>query len=178
MFDEVQSGFGRTGHWFAYQHFGVTPDIMTLAKAVCGGLTGAAMLVRPELAPSLRRGMHAATFGGNPVAAAAGLAAIRMIEEESLLDKAQRLSQVFRQRLEDLRGQCDLIREVRIVGLMIGVELAVEGAAVVRACMERKLLINCTHDTVLRLLPAMTLSEDQVHEGCDILAEALQAPPA
>ncbi len=77
MFDEVQSGCGRTGQWFAYQHFGVTPDVMTLAKAVCGGIAGGAMMVKPEIAPSLRPGMHAATFGGNPIAARAGLAVHR-----------------------------------------------------------------------------------------------------
>ena len=175
VFDEVQTGFGRTGQWFAYQHFGVTPDVMTLAKALCGGLAGAAMLARPEIAPSLRAGMHAATFGGNPIAARAGLAAIEMIEKEGLLARAGQISQVFRQRLAELQAQCELVREVRIVGLMIGIELAIEGAAAVQACMDRKLLVNCTHGTVLRLLPAMTLSEEQVHQGCDVLAEVLKA---
>ena len=178
VFDEVQTGCGRTGHWFAYQHFGVTPDVMTLAKAVSGGLAGAAMLVKPELAPSLKPGMHAATFGGNPLAAAAGIAAIEMIEREKLLEKAGRLGEVFRQRLVELQGECGVIREVRVVGLMIGVELAIEGAQAVQECLQRRLLINCTHKTVIRLLPAMTLEESQVHEGCDILAEVLKAQAA
>jgi predicted acetylornithine/succinylornithine family transaminase len=174
VFDEVQTGCGRTGNWFAYQHFDVTPDVMTLAKAVCGGLAGAAMLTTRELAGSLRPGMHAATFGGNPVAAAAGIAAIEMIEQENLLERAQQLGEVFRQRLTALQEECDTIREVRVLGLMIGIELVVEGAPAVRACMERRLLINCTHQTVIRLLPAMTLTEEQVHEGCDILADVLK----
>ncbi len=174
VFDEVQTGCGRTGDWFAYQHFGVTPDVMTLAKAVCGGLAGAAMLTRPEIAPSLKPGMHAATFGGNPVAARAGIAAIEMIEEEGLLDRARRLGEVFRARLARLQQQCEIIREVRVLGLMIGVELSVEGAPAVQACLERKLLINCTHGTVVRLLPAMTLTEEQAHEGCDVLEEVLK----
>jgi len=174
IFDEVQSGFGRTGQWFAYQHFGVTPDVMTLAKAVCGGVAGAAMLAKPEVAPSLRPGMHAATFGGNPIAARAGLAAIEMIEQEDLLAKARRISDVFRQRLTQLQQECPLVREVRILGLMIGIELATEGAPTVRACLERRLLINCTHGTVIRLLPAMTITEEQVHEGCDILGDAIK----
>ncbi len=173
VFDEVQTGCGRTGHWFAYQHFNVQPDIMTLSKAICGGLPGAAMLARTDLAPSLRPGMHACTFGGNPIAAAAGLAAIAMIEGQGLLERARHIGQVFRARLDELKPQCPIIREVRGVGLMIGIELAVEGAAMVRACMERGLLINCTHGTVIRLLPAMTLSDDQIHQGCDILAEVL-----
>ncbi len=178
VFDEVQTGCGRTGHWFAYQHFGVTPDVMTLAKAVCGGLAGGAMLVKPELAPSLKPGMHAATFGGNPVAAAAGVAALEMIEREKLLEKAGRLGEIFRERLTRLQGECGIIREVRVVGLMIGVELAIEGAPTVEECLRRRLLINCTHKTVIRLLPAMTLEESQVHEGCDILDEVLKAQAA
>lgn len=176
MFDEVQSGFGRTGEWFAYQHFGVTPDVMTLAKAVCGGIAGGALLTKPEIAPSLRPGMHAATFGGNPIAARAGIAAIQMIEDENLLAHAQQVSEVFRERLEELRGQCDVIEDVRVLGMMIGVELAREGAPVVKACLERKLLINCTQGTVLRLLPALNLTAEQAHAACDILAEVLKLP--
>jgi len=173
IFDEVQTGFGRTGDWFAYQGFDVVPDVMTLAKAICGGVAGAAMLTRPEIAPSLRPGMHAATFGGNPIAARAGLAAIEMIEKENLLQAVGPISEVFRGRLEEIRQQCGLIREVRIRGLMIGIELTIDGAATVKGCMERKLLVNCTQGTVIRLLPAMTLSEEQAHQGCDILAEVI-----
>lgn len=177
MFDEVQTGCGRTGHWFAYQHFGVTPDVMTLAKAVCGGVAGGALLTSPEIAPSLRPGMHAATFGGNPLAARAGVATLEMIEDEHLLEHAQQLGQVFRQRLEELRAKCDLIRDVRVLGVMVGVELTVEGAPAVKAALERKLLINCTQGTVIRLLPAMNLSVQQAHEGLDILADVLQSFP-
>ncbi len=173
MFDEVQTGCGRTGHWFAYQHFGVTPDVMTLAKSLCGGIAGGAMLARREIAPSLRPGMHAATFGGNPIAARAGIAALEMIEREGLLDRVPRISEVFRERLESLQSQCDLIRDIRVLGLMIGIELTVEGAPAVRACMERRLLINCTQGNVIRLLPAMNLTEEQAEQGCDILSEVL-----
>jgi predicted acetylornithine/succinylornithine family transaminase len=174
VFDEVQTGCGRTGQWFAYQHFGVTPDVMTLAKSLCGGIAGGALLTTPEIAPSLRPGMHAATFGGNPIAARAGIAAIEMIENENLLENARAVSEIFRQRLSALQAQCDLIRDVRVLGLMIGVDLSIDGTQVVQGCMDRKLLINCTHNTVLRLLPAMNLSPQQVHDGCDILAQVLQ----
>jgi len=174
IFDEVQTGCGRTGHWFAYQHFGVTPDVMTLAKSLCGGIAGGAMLTTAEIAPSLRPGMHAATFGGNPIAARAGVAAIEMIERENLLENGQRLGEVFRSRLTALARECDVIREVRVLGVMVGVELATEGAPIVKACMDRKLLINCTQGTVLRLLPALNLSESQAHEACDLLAEVLK----
>jgi predicted acetylornithine/succinylornithine family transaminase len=175
VFDEVQTGCGRTGDWFAYQGVGVTPDIMTLSKALCGGLPGAAMLAKAEIAPSLRPGMHAATFGGNPIAARAGLAAIEMIETEGLLAAAKRLGELFRRRFEELQQHCDLIREVRVRGAMIGIELATEGASVVKTCLERKLLVNCTHGTVIRLLPAMNLSEEHAQQGCDILAEVLKS---
>ncbi len=174
MFDEVQTGCGRTGHWFAYQHFGVVPDVMTLSKSLCGGVAGGAMLTKREIAPSLRAGMHAATFGGNPLAARAGIAAIEMIEREGLLENVQRLSDVFRRRLQALQQDCDLIREVRVLGMMIGVELTVEGAPAVKACLERRLLINCTQGNVIRLLPAMNLSEELAEEGCDVLAEVIR----
>jgi acetylornithine/N-succinyldiaminopimelate aminotransferase len=174
VFDEVQTGCGRTGHWFAYQHFGVTPDVMTLAKSLCGGIAGGAMLTTAEIAPSLRPGMHAATFGGNPIAARAGIAAIEMIDNENLLTHTQRVGEVFRQRLTALQTECDLIREVRVLGVMIGVELSIDGTPIVQGCMDRNLLINCTHGTVLRLLPAMNLTEQQAHDGCDILARVLK----
>ncbi len=174
IFDEVQTGCGRTGHWFAYQHFGVTPDVMTLAKALCGGIAGGAMLTTAEIAPSLRPGMHAATFGGNPIAARAGIAAIEMVEQEGLLENVQQISDVFRSRLDKLSSECEIIREVRVLGMMIGIELNVEGAPVVKACMERRLLVNCTQNTVIRLLPAMNLTSEQAEEGCDILCEVLK----
>jgi predicted acetylornithine/succinylornithine family transaminase len=174
MFDEVQTGCGRTGNWFAYQHFDVTPDVMTLAKALCGGVAGGALLTTAEIAPSLRPGMHAATFGGNPIAARAGIAALEMIEQENLLEHGQQLGEIFRERLTALQQECDLIREVRVVGVMIGVELSIEGAPLVKACLERRLLINCTQSVVLRLLPALNLTIEQAHEGLDILADVIK----
>ncbi|MGL6196597.1 MAG: aspartate aminotransferase family protein [Thermoguttaceae bacterium] len=174
IFDEVQSGFGRTGEWFGYQYFGVEPDIMTLAKAVCGGIAGAAMLTKKEIAQSLKPGTHAATYGGNPIASTAGIAAIEMIEKEGLLEKAKKLGQLFRSRFEKIAEENDVIKEVRGVGVMIGIELAVDGAQYVKACMDRGLLINCTHGNVLRLLPAMNLTEEQAEEGIAIIADVLK----
>ncbi|MCD4727533.1 MAG: aspartate aminotransferase family protein [Pirellulales bacterium] len=174
IFDEVQTGCGRTGDWFAYQGFGVVPDVMTLSKALCGGLAGGAMLTTAEIAKSLRPGMHACTFGGNPIAARAGLAFIEAVERDGLLENVKRLDEVFRSRFEQLRDECDLVRDVRVRGAMVGVELSIEGAETVRACLERKLLVNCTHGTVIRLLPPLNLTEQQAHEGCDIIAEVLK----
>ncbi len=174
VFDEVQTGCGRTGKWFAYQHFGVTPDVMTLAKALCGGIAGGALMTTAEIAPSLRPGMHAATFGGNPIAARAGIATIEMIENEKLLEHTARIGEIFRQRLTALQGECELVKDVRVLGVMIGLELSIDGTPVVQGCMDERLLVNCTHGTVIRLLPAMNLSEQQVHDGCDILAKVLK----
>lgn len=174
VFDEVQTGCGRTGDWFAYQGLGVKPDIMTLSKGICGGLAGGAMLTTPEIAKSLRPGMHACTFGGNPIAACAGLAFIETIERDKLLRHTKKLGEIFTQRLQQLKQECGLVRDVRVRGVMIGLELSIEGAPTVKACLDRKLLINCTHGTVIRLLPAMNLTEEQAHEGCDILAEVLK----
>jgi acetylornithine/succinyldiaminopimelate/putrescine aminotransferase len=174
IFDEVQTGCGRTGHWFSYQRFGVTPDIMTLAKSLCGGIAGGAMLARPEVAQSLRPGMHAATFGGNPIASRAGIATLEAIEQQGLLEGANQLERLFRDRFEALRQECDIIREVRACGVMIGIELSVEGAPVVKRCLEQRLLINCTQGRVIRLLPALNLTLEQAEEGCEILANAIR----
>ncbi len=155
VFDEVQCGCGRTGKWFGYEHFGVVPDVMTLAKSLCAGIAGGALLTSSEHARHLRPGMHAATFGGNPIASAAGIAAITMIEEEGLLANVERAATIFRERLDALRQRCDRIR------------------AVVQGCLERRLLVNCTQGNVIRLLPAMNITPAEVEDGCDRLAEVI-----
>jgi acetylornithine/N-succinyldiaminopimelate aminotransferase len=173
--DEVQAGMGRTGRWFAHQHWDVRPDAITLAKALGGGVACGGLVARPEAAEKLRPGTHAATFGGNPLACAAALAAIETIEQEGLLERAVRIGERFRQRFEALRARCPLIQEVRVQGAMIGIELRGDGAPVVRACLERRLLINCTHTTVLRLLPSLTLTDAELDAGCDILEEVISS---
>jgi predicted acetylornithine/succinylornithine family transaminase len=174
VFDEVQTGCGRTGEWFAYQYFNVVPDIITLAKAVAGSFTGAAMLAKKEIASSLRPGMHASTYGGNPIAAAAGIAAVKMIEAEGLLEKAKKISGLFFAALKKLAETADIIQEVRGAGVMIGVELTIDGAPFVKQCMDRGLLINCTHGNVLRLLPAMNIEEKTAKEGLAVLTDVLK----
>jgi predicted acetylornithine/succinylornithine family transaminase len=173
VFDEVQSGCGRTGKWFGYQHTDVIPDVMTLAKSLCAGIAGGAMLTTSELAKHLRPGMHAATFGGNPIAAVAGIAAIEMIESQDLLGNVAKAAELFRSQLNTLKRTCDCISEIRIQGMMIGIELSVDGAAVVQACLDRQLLVNCTQGNVIRLLPAMTVTAAEVEEGCQKLTEAI-----
>lgn len=174
IFDEVQTGCGRTGTWYGHQYFGVQPDILTLAKSLCSGIAGGAMLARPEIAPSLRPGMHASTFGGNPIAAAAGIATLETIEEEGLLERAAAAGQTFRDGLNEMAEEFDFIREVRSIGVMIGIELDIDGGPIVNECMKRGLLINCTQGTVLRLLPAMNIADEDIHAGLNILHRALQ----
>ncbi len=173
MFDEVQAGMGRTGRWFAYQHWPVQPDVMTLAKAMAGGIACGGLVARPAVAEKLRPGTHAATFGGNSVACRAALATIETIDADGLLARAEKLGEAFCQRFEALRQRCPLVRAVRVKGVMIGIELSVDGAQFVQKCLERRLLINCTHGTVLRLLPALILTDKELDEGCGILEEVL-----
>jgi predicted acetylornithine/succinylornithine family transaminase len=173
VFDEVQTGMGRTGKWYAHQNWPVQPDAVTLAKALAGGVACGGLIAKPQFAEKLRPGTHAATFGGNPLACAAALATIETIEEDGLLQRAVQLGELFRKRFEALKARCALIHEVRIKGVMIGLELTVDGAPVVRGCLERRLLVNCTHTTVIRLLPALTLSDAELDEGCSILEDVI-----
>ena len=174
MFDEVQTGLGRTGSWFAYQQTSVQPDVMTLAKGLAAGVACGAMIAREEIAKSLRPGTHASTFGGNPLAMAAGSAAVHMIEDEGLLENCRRMSERFRQHLESLKDELPIIAELRIKGLMIGIDLAIPAGPAVEKCMRRGVLVNATHDTVVRLLPALNISAEQVDAGCEALAETLR----
>ncbi|MSR30722.1 MAG: aspartate aminotransferase family protein [Gemmataceae bacterium] len=173
ILDEVQSGMGRTGKWFAHQHWGIAPDCVTLAKGLGGGIAVGGLIAREEFACKLKPGTHAATFGGNPIACVAALATIQTIEEDGLLERAIHLGTRFRSRFESLKTRCGLIADIRVKGAMIGVELNRDGAEIVARCLEKKLLINCTHQTVLRLLPALNLSDADLDEGCDILESVL-----
>lgn len=173
IFDEVQAGMGRTGKWFGHQHWPVLPDIFTLAKAMAGGVAMGGLVATPTVAEKLKPGTHAATFGGNPLAARAALATIETIEEEGLLARAEQIGERFRTRFQAMQQKCPLITEIRVKGTMIGVQLSVEGAPVVQQCLERGLLINCTHATVLRLLPAVNLADDQIDDGCAVIEDVL-----
>jgi len=175
IFDEVQTGCGRTGKWFGYQHDNVVPDIMTLAKALGGGTAIGAMAARPEVAERLAPGTHASTFGGNPIACAGAIAAMETIEAENLLENVRRVGEYTLARLESMKGKFPFIREVRGRGLMIGMELSRPGQPVVEECLQRGLLINCTHETVLRMLPAMNISRELMDEGLNLLEQALEA---
>jgi predicted acetylornithine/succinylornithine family transaminase len=176
MLDEVQSGMGRVGEWYAHQLDAVEADVVSLAKALASGIAMGGVLARPEVAAVLKPGTHAATYGGNPISAVASLATIRTIEKEGLLARSKNLEELFRKRFTALMPKCPWITEVRARGVMVGIQLSIEGAPIVKACLEKGLLINCTHQTVIRLLPAMNLSDAELEEGCSILEEALINP--
>ena len=179
VFDEVQVGIGRTGTLFAHESFGVAPDIMTLAKGLGGGVAIGAMVASDRVAAAFTPGSHASTFGGNPLATAAGLATLETILEEGVLDNCRRVGRYLREGLEGLAGRHPgLVREVRGRGLLQAMDLTVAGGPIVEGCMSRGLLINCTADTVLRFLPPLIVTTADVDEMLDILEGILASTSA
>ncbi len=173
IFDEVTTGMGRTGKWFAYQHFDVEPDIMTMAKALGGGVAIGAMMAKAEVAASLVPGKHASTFGGNALVCAAAIAVIETIEQENMLENAVKLGQHTKDKLEQLKQKHAIIDSVRGVGLMIGVQLTSSGTDIADKCLENGLRINCTQGTVLRFMPPMIATKSQINQAVDILDTVL-----
>lgn len=173
ILDEVQTGIGRTGKWFGYQHYDVEPDIITLAKALGGGVAIGAMMAKPLIADSLVSGTHASTFGGNCIACAAGIAVIEAIEEEKLLENAAETGLYAADKLNQLKNKYGIIDHIRGKGLMIGIQLKSPGAEIVKNCLSAGLRINCTQDTVLRFMPAMIVTEKQIDEAVKILDNVL-----
>ncbi len=168
ILDEVQTGMGRTGKWFGYQHNDVVPDIITMAKALGGGMAIGAMMAKPEVAACLVPGKHASTFGGNCIACAAGIAVIEAIEQENLLEQTIRVGQYAQEKLRALKASRPIIDHVRGTGLMIGVQLTSAGAGIVSRCLEKGLRINCTHDTVIRFMPPMIATEEHIDRAIEI----------
>jgi len=173
ILDEVQTGMGRTGKWFAYQHFDVEPDIMTLAKTLGGGVAIGAMMAKEDVAASLVPGKHASTFGGNALACAAAIAVIEAIEEQNLLENASQLGRYTMDKLEQLKEKHSIIDHVRGVGLMIGVQLKGPGSEIVDRCLEQGLRINCTNETVLRFMPPMIAQRGHIDRAIEILDNVL-----
>jgi acetylornithine aminotransferase/acetylornithine/N-succinyldiaminopimelate aminotransferase len=174
IFDEVQCGLGRTGYLFAYQYYEVEPDILTLAKALAGGVPIGAMLAKEKIAAAFAPGDHASTFGGNPLATAAGVAAFKALMAEGLAEKARVLGAYFHRELEKLVREFPQLIEVRGRGLLLGVEIDGPADAVVAACQERGLLINSLHGHVLRLLPPLIVEQEDIDRAMAIFKEALQ----
>ncbi len=176
IFDEVTTGIGRTGKWFAYQHYDVEPDIITMAKALGGGTAIGAMMAKQDVAASLVPGKHATTFGGNALVCAAAVAVIEAIEEENLLENASRLGRYTMDKLQQLKQKHSIIESVRGAGLMIGVQLSSSGVEIVDKCLENGLRINCTQGTVLRFMAPMIATKSQIDQAVDILDAVLSDP--
>ena len=173
IFDEVTTGIGRTGKWFGYQHFDVEPDIMTMAKALGGGVAIGAMMAKEEVAASLVPGKHASTFGGNALVCAAAIAAIEAIEQDNLLENAAQLGEYTKEKLQQLKQKHFIIDHIRGVGLMVGVQLTGPGSEIVDKCLEKGLRINCTQGTVLRFMPPMIATKEQIDQAVEILDSVL-----
>jgi predicted acetylornithine/succinylornithine family transaminase len=176
ILDEVQTGMGRTGKWFGYQHFDVVPDIITMSKTLGGGAAIGAMMAKPEIAASLVPGTHASTFGGNCIACAAGIATIEAIEEEGMIENSVKIGQYAVEKLNGLKDKYpNVIDHVRGKGIMIGIQLKMPGGEIVAKCLENGLRINCTQDTVLRFMPAMNVTSAEIDKAIKILDKVLKS---
>ncbi|MBF0609014.1 MAG: acetylornithine transaminase [Magnetococcales bacterium] len=175
ILDEVQTGIGRTGKLFAYEHFGIEPDIMTLAKGLGGGFPIGATIAREEIAKGFEAGSHASTFGGNPLACATALAVLDTVTEDGImLAECQRMGAMLKHALSELKEKFpNIIVDVRGMGLLLGMELTRECSQVVQACFERGILINCTAQNTLRFCPPLVVKEEDIERLISTLTEIL-----
>jgi predicted acetylornithine/succinylornithine family transaminase len=173
IFDEVQTGLGRTGRFLAYQHFGVEPDILTLAKALGGGFPIGAMLAKEDIAAAFQPGDHASTFGGNPLACAAALAAMEEMLLGGVVENAATTGAYMYEKLKVLGEKYPFVKEIRGLGLLLGMELTIEGKEIVNGCLERGLLINCVNNNVLRFIPPLTITRDDIDRALAILDQVM-----
>ena len=172
--DEVQTGIGRTGKLFAYEYSGITPDIMTLAKALGNGFPVGAMLATNKVAQAFSPGNHASTFGGNPLAMAAANATLETILQEGLLDVCRERGEYFQEQLKKLQAKHKIIQEVRGMGLMIACSLTIEGGDIVNECLKKGVLINCTGGKTLRFVPPFIISTRDVDQVISVLDEVME----
>jgi acetylornithine aminotransferase len=171
IFDEIQTGMGRTGTLFAYEQLGVAPDIMTLAKGLGGGIPIGACLARESIAAVFTPGVHASTFGGNPLACAAALAVCQALLEGRVLEQAKRMGEYLAKGLAECKDRHRVVREVRGLGLLQGMELDIDAKAVVADCLVRGILVNATNERVLRFVPPLVITQGEI----DRLLETLSA---
>jgi len=172
ILDEVQTGVGRTGKWFGYQHSNIEPDIVTMAKALGNGAPIGAIIAQPEVASVFTPGSHASTYGANCLVVSAAIATLETIESEGLLDRVGQISAYIVERARAMQQRFGFIEEVRARGLMIGIQLSLPGAAIVSSALDKGLRINCTQGNVIRLLPAMTITTQEIDEAFEIMASA------
>lgn len=176
IIDEVQTGIGRTGKLFAYEHYGITPDIISLAKGLGGGVPIGAILATDEVAKGFEPGTHASTFGGNPLSCAAGIAVLEILLEDGLLVHGAKIGEYLAKRLNELRDSFEFISDVRGLGLMRGIQLdkVDDKGFLVQRCRELGLLINCIHGDVIRLVPPLVVTEEHVGRAVDILRKVFE----
>lgn len=173
IFDEIQCGIGRTGKFFAFETYDVKPDIVTIAKSLANGLPLGATIASEKCAKVFVYGDHGSTFGGNPVSCAAALAVLKVINSK-VLNNTVKISKYFYEKLEGLRSKYPIVKEVRGIGLILGIELAVNGKDIVNYCLNKGLIVNCVHDTVLRFLPSLIITKKDVNYAMKILEESLK----
>ncbi|MDA8414402.1 MAG: acetylornithine transaminase [Desulfobacteraceae bacterium] len=169
IFDEVQVGMGRTGKLFAYEHFDIVPDIMTLAKALAGGAPVGTMLAKDRFAAAFVPGTHGSTFGGNPLVCAAAIATVRTILEDGILNRCEEIGEYLVGELQSLQHKYHVVKEVRGIGLMIGMALDIPAGDIVKKGHERGVLLNVTHETVLRFVPPLTVTKQEINQMIAIL---------
>ena len=173
IFDEIQTGIGRTGKLFAYEHYGIEPDIMTLAKALANGLPIGAMLAKESVAEAFGPGSHASTFGGTPVVTAASLETLKTLSEENIVEHGREVGDYFKEKLLELKSRHESILDVRGIGLLLGMKIKMEGGPIVNTCMERGFLINCIQENILRFIPPLIIEKHQIDELVTCLDEVL-----
>lgn len=176
IFDEIQTGIGRTGEFFAYDKFGVKPDVVTLAKGLAGGVPIGAFITSDKIADVLHAGDHGSTFGGNPLACAAADVVLATVGNEAFLKHVEEMGDYMKSRLEAIKAKFPtLVKEVRGVGLILGMEINKPGRDIVNACLEKGSIINCTAGNVLRFVPPLIVEKEHIDEVCDILEAVLPA---
>lgn len=174
IFDEIQTGIGRTGKLFAHEHFGVEPDIMTLAKALANGLPIGAMLARESVAEAFVPGSHATTFGGTPLVAAAALCTLKTLESENIIEHCLEVGEYFKDRLKALQVRHPVVKDVRGTGLLLGMELSTDGLPLVQACLDRGFVINCVQGNILRFVPPLIIQKSEIDRLIDCLDQVLE----
>ena len=174
VFDEIQSGFGRTGRMWASEHWNTIPDIMCLAKGIAGGVPMGATLVRPDILACMKKGEHSSTFGGNPLSCAAGIGAIHALTKDGLIENAEKMGRVFQEGLERLKNKHKIIREVRGKGLMIGVELKFEVKDILMGAIQNGVLLLYSGRNIIRLLPPLVITKEDILKVVDILDMLLE----
>ena len=171
IFDEIQTGMGRTGKMFCYQHYDIEPDVMTLAKSLGGGVPIGACVASKKIEDTLSPSSHASTFGGSPIVCSAAIATFKAIEEEELLSNALSMGDYLKSKLSSLMKKYSFIKTIKGIGLMLGVELSINAKGVYDECFKRRLLINCTQGNVLRIMPPLIVKKKDINKAVSILKE-------